>query len=259
VTTTGGQLASAYQLPFAVRYTYGALGSGADLALEWEVLPDQRHDTEVMRECLAAFAGLAATGALGGGRVKADRSGFQLVVEGEQPRHALFKECRLDDGALVVLAHLLLARAGELNLAAIRLAELDRGARTVQVLAEPAEDATYPEPADPLPFELIDEEPESGALTFTAELAAEALPETEAALIEAAERWRIAVCGGGYALPPLSPEQSYVEPDAPIAFGRTLEWTMVKLRADDGAIHAAVNLFAALHVRAQRIVTLTIS
>ena len=61
-------------------------------------------------------------------------------------------------------------------------------------------------------------------------------------------------------MPSIPPTSSYVElaQQDVIAFGTTIEWGILKLRADPDSTAAVVNIFAAFHERCQPLDSLSI-
>src|SRR4029434_6527790 len=100
--------------------------------------------------------------------------------------------------SLVVLAHLLLARQDDLQLA--RIDVVRAGAHPTEFLdVDTSVLSTYPEIYSPLPFVLENEDPESGAYTLTAVLREPLEPESELRLNEDLAAWTRAVLAGAYA------------------------------------------------------------
>lgn len=251
-------MTTAYDLPFGVRYSSGSLlasGSPVDVF----AVVHSESDLKVLATVIDLFAGLSATGCLAGTEVEPWNSGLQIYPDYTYVRFQLINS-RVDERALIVLAHLLLARQEDILLESLEVSL--PGKRATQKLQyDPVEMSTYPDVYRKLPFPLIDEQPESGGYTFVAELREPLQAQHGEYLENALKRWTEAILAGGYGLAPIPPQESYVEPDdeSVTSFDTTVEWTAFKLRADPASVYGLVNIFAAFHHRCQEIVSLTIT
>jgi hypothetical protein len=249
-----------YVLPFAVTYPgAGVLSSSRPVELRVRL---GAGDGAAARQVVEVFTRLAATGALVGRDLDPASSGLVPAPPEQGAGQLRFPllDCRVDDCALVVLAHLFLARSPELALRALEVATPGREPDQVLRFSRTGL-ATYPGVAQPLPFPLTDEDPEGGGYTFTAELLEPLRDRCRDALDAALTAWVEAVRAGAYALAPIPPRECYAEPlDAGVtSFGRTVEWAVEKVRADPACIGGLVNLFAAFHGRCQPLAGLLIS
>jgi hypothetical protein len=146
--------------------------------------------------------------------------------------------------------------------AAIDLVEVRAPAATdLRSLALKSElESTYPPRFEPLPFRLLDLEPQGGSYSFEVELTQPLAPPHEAWLNAALAAWMEAILAGGYALAPIAPNDNYVETvgDEVTAYANKIEWAIFKLRADPVAVDGLLNLLAAFHMRCQKIVAVDI-
>lgn len=252
-----------YALPFEVRHPGSGWSAGQDLEGVLRLGPGPAGALEELARPFDLFARLARAGALGGRSIPPEASGFELVppqAAGDRGARVVLKGCRVDPASVVVLSHLLLARGKALPLAALDVAPA--GATPALRLGRDEEErSSFPARYGKLPFEFEDEQPESGAYTFTATLEAPLGKEHRAWLDGALADWIEAVRAGAYALAPHPADGFWAETDQEgvVDFDRTLEWSVFKVMADDGAVDALVNVFAALHGRGQRIASLTLS
>lgn len=253
-----GPVTTAYDLPFEVWTSPGPLlSAGGTVQLLPSFRADGGRNPKLMGELFGVFAGLAATGALGGDGVEPGRSGFKPFAPGGS-RFAL-QECRLSERALVVLVHLLLGRHESLGLRRLELSVAGKTAGQ-PLTRDPESHSTYPSASRPLPFDLTDDEPETGAYTLEIQLARPVEPRHLEGLEHAFRRWTEAILAGAYGLAPIPPPESYVEPysDCVTAFDANLEWMIFKLRADPAAIEGLLNILAAFHVRSQEVLAVAI-
>jgi hypothetical protein len=211
-------------------------------------------------EVMHLFVAFAETGGLCGSHLSPDRSSMKVPSYHASREGTLtfeFEECRIDDRALIVLCDLLLHkdRAPLVGSLSISRRQEKRPAKPVT-----RGYSTYPGLYRELPFAFLDCNPESGAYTFSAQLAHPLGDKARHELELAFGAWKDLILAGGFALEPALPEDNYVEPDDPfVDFERSLEWTVFKLRAHSASIHAVVNLFAAFHYRSQPLTALTIA
>lgn len=249
---------SAYNLPFEVRYSSSRLlSSGVTVDVIARVKSSEKMG--ILAHVIDLFAGLAVSGALAGQELEPWNSGLQINQAYNGIRFRL-TDCRVDDRAFIVLSHLLLSLQDAIHLESLEVSGLQEKA-PLKLQCDPTVVSTYPGVYRDLPFSLIDEEPESGAYTFSAEMK-EPLQAGHGEYLENMLKcWTEVLLAGGYGLAPIPPQNSYVEPagESVTSFDRTVEWTIFKLRADPAAICGVVNIFAAFHHRCQEIMSLRIS
>ncbi|MBI4566218.1 MAG: hypothetical protein HY716_16150 [Planctomycetes bacterium] len=253
-----------YDLPFTVRHPgASAWSDGGDLegVLRWK--PEQAGAAEEIPRPLDLLARLARSGALAGRSIAPEKSGFEFVPPEIRPggtARFLLRSCRVDAGSILVLTNLLLARSEALPLISLDLARPGTVAATV-LAKDPEERSTFPGRNATISFPIEDEQPESGTYTFTATIETPLAPDHRKWLNQALADWIDAVQAGAYALAPLPPADCWAEADAEgvVDWDHTVEWSVFKVRADELAVDALVNIFAALHGRGQRVVRLAIS
>jgi hypothetical protein len=208
---------------------------------------------------LQGFIDLALTGALSGQRIAPGRSRVDagpVSLRSPRTRACNLTRCRIDDAAVVLLCDMLLRDSDALQLRSFAASD---GGEMVELAQDPDAWSTYPQRHATLPFELDDQEPESGGYTFVLDLAEPLQPEAEGTLGAWLGIWLRSVLAGAYALAPIHPKDNYVEPgDPPVSFATTVEWSVFKLRAHPAAIDGLVNLLASFSDRVQRIVRVTI-
>lgn len=262
--TAKTNMITAYDLPFEVRYSSQRMFSSdqsVDLICTLFSRPISAGNT--ISQIVELFEALGRTGALAGESIQPWKS--ELNIEQLTNGSGLLRkfrciESQIDDNALIVLAHLLMARQEEIFLRSLEICVAGEIAK-IRLHCDPNVLSTYPKTYGSLPFSLSDSEPESGAYTLTGELIEPLKPENAEELDKALRVWTRAVLAGGYGLAPIPPLESYVEPDDQYVtfFGSTIEWTIFKLRADPACLCGLINIFAAFHQRCQRLVSLTIS
>lgn len=256
-------LRTGYILPFSLRYSrVGLLSAGLAIRADGRLGRTAEHGSEALGQVLQGFEMLAGSGALCGAALSPWRSGLRVATpafRSEREFSVVFQDCYVDDRALVVLAHLLLARHDSLRLEFVDLCVQDERP-SLTLMTDPDEDSTLPQIVRGLPFLLESENPESGSYTFTAELERPLEEENAAVLESSLAAWVRAVSAGAYGLAPIPPEESYAEPSEEITFfDTTVEWTVFKVRADPACLDGVVNVFAAFHERCQAVRSLSIS
>ena len=254
---TQSSITTAYDLPFEVRCSRAPLlSSGGAVRVIVESEPES--DSKILATVLEHFGALSATGALAGEDIEPWNSGVQIGTPGDGTGFELLN-CHMDEQALIVLTHLLLARQEELLIRSVEVSLRGRPA-TRKLPTDSTSLSWYPDCYRSLPFKLIDEDPESVNYTFVIELR-EPLQASHGEYLEhALKRWTEAILAGGYGLAPIPPQESYVEPDddCVTSFDTTVEWTIFKLRANPDCIQGLINIFAAFHHRCQNILSVTI-
>ena len=252
---------TAFRLPFRAIHPateFFASGGDVQLALEFAAEPTPAQVAQA-DDLMQLFADYAATGALSGRRFAPHRSGVDggpIAFRSPTVRVWSLSNCRIDDTAMVFLCDMLM----RLNVAVpLRSFVVSNGGEGVELLQDPDSWSTYPERYTPLPFEIDDQEPESGAYTFVLDLTEPLKAPARDALNAWLGLWTRCVLAGGYALAPIEPKDNYVEPDGEVVdFATTVEWSVFKLRADPVAIDALVNLLCCFSERIQRVVRVTI-
>ena len=199
---TQSSMTTAYDLPFEVRYSSAPLlSSGGSIRVIVETEPES--DSKVLATVLDHFGALSATGALAGKEIEPWNSGLQLGTPGHGTGYELLN-CRVDEQALIVLAHLLLARQNELMLRSVEVSLRDNAASET-LRTDPTSLSWYPDCYRSLPFTLIDEDPEGDAYTFVTELR-EPLQASHGEYLEnALKQWTETILAGGYGLAPIPP------------------------------------------------------
>jgi hypothetical protein len=209
-----------------------------------------------LRRIFELFERLAGTGALCGARIPPGRSRIQigrLVVSGAEVRVS-FAEAAIDARSVIVLAHLLYRQQKWLAVQSLTVS-VEGASDYVAVGRDLNENSTYPGRYAELPFELIDEDPETDALTFEIQCKRPPSPAMVAALEMGFSTWYEAVVRAGYALALIPPEDSHVETydDEITVIGDVAECSYHKLTADDAAVDAVLNICAAMHERVEPI------
>jgi hypothetical protein len=201
-------------------------------------------------------ASLAATGALSGVDIAPGQSRLDLVrsepIGGDNLRF-VFERAEIAEEGLLVMVHMLFAVYKEAPFAAVEVITDSGAARFLQT--GPKNTTSYPGRYARLPFALDDRKPEGGAYSLVIHLERPLEAPHEAWLNAALGVWIRSVRSGGYALAPLEPAESYVEPDseAVTSYGETIEWAVFKVRADPACIDGLINICGAFDHRAQKI------
>lgn len=254
-------IATAYHLPFQVSCSNHALSSGAAVSLRLRAA--SADGLALLADVVDVFTRLADTGALGGD-VPPWLCEWRPIVGHSQQANELYYhvECaRLADEAIVVLTHLLLAKAESTKLEQLEVRALQTGAGQAQLQTSDV-DSTYPRVYQPLPFELIDLDPEGGSFSFDIELEEAVKVESESWLNMAIQQWMEAILQGAYSLAPAPPQASYLEygDESVTAYANKIEWAIFKLRADPvGSIDGLLNMLVAFDQRCQKIRLVEIS
>jgi hypothetical protein len=235
--------------------------TGGDITIHVQFSSTGLECPQILSQTFELFVRLAQTGALAGRSIEPWESG--LTLESIQTKDGSMRlkllGCRVDAGSLYVLLNLLLPHHEILGISSIDV--IGHGALpTEQISVDLDDESIYPGIYERLPFEFIDEEPESGAYTFQARCSARVSEQDIEPLAIALNTWVEVVLAGGYEMSSIAPIDSYVEPseDGLIAFGSMLEWTIFKLRADPESTNGIVNIFAVFHNRMLPLVTLEI-
>jgi hypothetical protein len=253
-----------YPLTFGVLHPstpFLSRGRDVRLSVALKESADPGTDATVER-ALATFVAFANTGGLAGTSLDPGSSGVTAYNrEPSASEELVFRltRCRIDDRSLVTLCDLLLhdAIAPHVREVVVRsdgqnLIPLGTDFRRLF--------EAHPGRFEPLPFQVVDEEPESGTCVFTLTLAAPITVTGRAALQSRFDAWCAFVRAGGFALPPIPPAENYVEPDDPLVdFDDIVEWTVFKLRAHPAAIDAIVNIVVAFHATHDRVREFVIS
>ena len=252
---------TAFPLPFRAGYPasgFFSVDEKTQLSLEFAVEPTPAQAV-LADGVMRLFADFAATGALCGERFTPQYSGIDycpIELRTSNVRVYSLRNCRIDDSAMVLLCDLFLRESVALSL---RSLIVSNGGAGTDLLQDPNSWSTYPARYTPLPFEIDDQQPESGAYTFVLDLAEPLGVSAKSTLTSWLGLWTQIVMAGGYALAPIEPKDNYVEPSATIVdFATTLEWSVFKLRAHPAAIDALVNQFARFSERVQRVLRLEI-
>jgi len=166
---------------------------------------------------------------------------------------------RVADETAVVLGHMLFACHDEFPVRRVDI--LSDVSPLRPLMCDPNVPSTYPSLFAPLPFEVLNTDPEGGSFSFYAELETPLHPMHERQLNVMLTDWAECVLGGGFGLAPLHPAKSYVEPDTDevVSYDTSVEWAVFKVRADIACVHAVINALASFHVRCQPIQRLEIT
>lgn len=253
-------LTTGYRLPFEVSVSSGRLLSvGNDIGLAFQIPGSTEAELELVAAIVEAFAQIAVSGALCGESINPGESGLTAQSESSGLRFT-FAGCRIDEAALIVLVNLILAKSSDIGFQTIEITRSQLPAGNMLEYAD-SDQLSFPAVYGSLPFVLENQLPESGGFTFTARTVGPVNEQNVICLNKYLNAWLVTVNGGGYALPPISPMNCYAESadDEVTWFEDLIEWTVFKLRADDAAITAVINIFAAFHARFQNLVSLRIS
>lgn len=256
-------LSTAYELPFAVRYPdAGFFSSGRDVRLTVRLRKPASPDLEqAVDRVFSSFAALAAIGGLSGADIDPTASGIsECACVSAEPLQRTYelRACRIDDHALVTLSDMLLH--GSIAPSLERVTVHGTGELVTLVTSFPQLLLSQPIRYKQLPFSLIDESPELGGFTFALSLASPPTPDHLTELQESFDTWTAFVLSGGFALAPIPPDDTYVEPDNPLVdFENTVEWAFFKFRAHPAAIDSLINIIVRFHGRGCRLVELSIA
>lgn len=252
---------TAFQLPFRVVHPvekFFSAGGEVQFMLEFSTNLTSAQVAWI-DSLIQLFADFAGTGALSGRRFAPHRSGIdRSPIAMRPPRVCVWtlSNCCIDDAAIVVLCDMLMRESVALPL---RSFAVSNGGKEVELVQDTDSWSSYPARYAPLPFEVADQEPESGAYTFTLALAEPLKSSARDTLTAWLRLWTRCVLAGGYALAPVEPKHNYVEPDDSVVdFSTTVEWSVFKLRAHPAAVDALVNLLACFSQKVQRVLLLTI-
>lgn len=252
----------AFDLPFSVSYPtppFFSTGQDATIVVRLRdgISPEEIARASAVVDLFVRFANL---GGLAGRSIEPWRSGATWhpadAVRHDEMSFRLGR-CLFDDAGLVALCGLFLH---ERNVALLRAIEVYAGAPKERLASDTSSYSTYPERFAKIPFEVIDEQPESGAYTFALTLEQPLDTYNQEVLQQALCTWTEFILAGGYALAPIPPKENYVEPDDPfVQFECSLEWSVFKLRAHPASVDALINVLAAFHGRQRRVTSLTIA
>lgn len=249
-------ISTSFSLPFPVWYSERIFSSGFPVQICIRVTDPEK--IVLVESVMKIFSTLAQSGALSGRQLVPWRAEFSIHrILSNVTNELIFQidRCQIADEALIVLAHMLLAKyqAAPIDFLEIVSAEIPN---RIKLLTVTKTLSTYPEVFANLPFALDNLQPESGGFTFFIELQSTIELINEKKLNSLLKVWVDAILLGGFALDLLDPSKCYVEPDSRevTAYGKTIEWAIYKLRADSEAtINALLNLLCAFHVNCQAI------
>jgi hypothetical protein len=250
-----------YSLPFRVNYTRSALFSGEPAYVRITAGAD--IDVAGFDATMELFSNIAGLGALSGNTVPPQVTSF-----GETRRHSLSPGSvvykvgcsRISEEAVVVLAHLLLARYPQHPLVSLEILASEEGLPETSLLSGP--ESTYPPAWGLVPFFIENAEPEGGGYSFNLEFDAPLEAAAAKQLNKLCQTWARTIACGGYALAPMHPSDSYVEVDERevTLYEGHAEWAVFKLMADpDASLNGFLNALVAFHSRQQRISGLEIT
>ncbi len=262
--STSSDICTGYALPFKTRVPRRiGFFRGGRIDVFATLRAFERESARRLERALSVFLGLANTGALCGADIPPSTSGCILLSK-EQQHDLRFRfsltECRIDDRAIVVLAHLLFTQRKWLSLETLSVSVVDT-AEYVDLRQDANEISTYPTRCSQIPFQLVDEQPEGQAVTFEVEFEQPPAAVTLNLLDRYFGAWSDAILRGAYSLAPFPPEESHVESydSGFVVVGNVAERSYHKLEADDAVIDAALNIFASLHDQCQKIKGVTIT
>jgi hypothetical protein len=258
------EISTAYELPFNVKYggVFAFRGEG-EIKGKIHQKSDGPMNSGLISESLHLFCKLARTGALAGRLLSPSNSHMSLVgsISTQGAELTFYLAYRsVDPGSLVVFTNLLLAIYKSARIEQLQLGA-ESAARSYALACDPQRKSTYPLVSEFLQFKVFDDEPEGGGYTFTAMLKNPMRPEHAEILLRNLTIWVESVRAGVYGLAPIPPEESYVETyeDALTYFDLSVEWSVLKVRADSACINGVVNIFGAFHDTCQELISLTIS
>jgi hypothetical protein len=254
---------SGYPLPFTVWYSDGQLARGGPIRLSFRA--EAPGDLEALVSVGRTFAALAQSGALAAPNLPPWSAHFETTSEIVVRDDAVMidvQRCRIPDESVVTLTHMLLKAHHTIPLQTVEILDGAQGARQ-KLRAGTNLHSTYPKVFPEMPFAIRDLQPETLSYTFNIDLQAPVDERNEQRLNAACQAWMRAILAGAYALAPIDPGSGYVEPieDVVTAYGKTIEWAVLKLRGADpvAAIDGLLNIFGAFHVGCQSIAQLEIA
>lgn len=248
-------IATPYPLPFAMSGPAAgalALDEDFDLRVGFTRPPDLAA-AEVLFGVVTAFCVLAGTGAMSGSGLAASNSRVRDLgpagFEGTVISFGL-AGVRLDDRALVILAHLLLSEWEPLKFARVELQRRSEPTALRSLVHD--SDALHPYPGlDPsigfavrMPPAVI--ENADVAVRFVSVLDDEQRQTVQTQL----QTWAATAVGGAYALAPNPPIKSMFVAERCVEWvDEDLGWGLSTVRVHPGAFHGLVNAVAALDQR----------
>lgn len=255
--------ATLVDLPFPVQCGPRSMWTGGgDVEIRIACSSDAPEMEPFMTNVFQRFVALARSGALAGDSIAPWHSGVSIAPGSGYRNGAMvlkLHECRIHAGAFFVLLNMLLPWHRAYGITSVQF--VSPGPEPSHLHLDSDDEEIFPPMYERLPFELVDDEPESGAYTFTAHCVSPVDEMAAAALASALNLWVEVVRTGGYEMCSMPPSSSYVEPGEGglITFGQTLEWTVFKLRADPDSVDGVVNMFVAYHHRGQPLESLEIT
>ncbi len=216
-----------------------------------------------LERAFSVFVALANTGAFCGAGINHNNpSEVQLCMEklDELLFKYTFNRCNFDDRAIIALVHLLLTQHKWLSTKRLSVS-VENIMDYVEIQQDINEISTYPTHYSPLPFRLIDEQPEGQAVTFVVEF--DQTPSTTS--LELLDKnfaiWSDAILRGAYSLAPFSPEDSHVESydDSFVVVKNVADRSFHKIEADNSVIDAALNILTSMHFHGNKINSVTIT
>ena len=242
-------LASAYDLPYRVRYSAPRpFSSGIPLTLRISAKRETADAVEEYATVVTAFAMLAATGALSGDRLPPEEA---AGLECDQPLDHVaewrLSGARLDDRALVVLAQLLTASHETHPIAEITCVA-DGGSASATLVCDPTLDDPYPPSIAGIPFTAILDPELEGDATISIDFARMLTPEEGEAVDAWIMAWAAVTMSGAYGVAPVPPADCGIScAEEVILFDDSLELPITAARAHPACWNGLVNACVALH------------
>lgn len=252
---------TAFQLPFRAAHPPDGFFSSEKevlLCLEFACEPTTRQ-LAIADSVMLLFTDFAATGAMSRRQFIPHRSLLAVgptAMQSSKLRVYSLSRCSIDDAAMVVLCDMLMRQKDAMPL---RSFIIRNGDQETELRQDPTSWSTYPGQHEAPPFDVEDQQPESGGYTFVLDLEEPLKSLAREVITSRLNLWTRCVLSGGYALSPIEPQFNYVEPeDSVVDFATTLEWSIFKLRAHPAAIDALVNIFVFFSKETQRVLRVTI-
>lgn len=240
--------------PFEVRVSrVPLLSDGSDVVVIADLKrKPSRGVVQTLDANVEMFVALAELGALCGSEIAPWESGVKAGTRTEVTGNSVawnFGSCLLDERALLVLLNAFLLEVGQVPLIALTVRKAESDENLVTLSAGDPPEPIYPQQYTELPFALHVDETSEGE-TYQFMVLFESEPDSEQS--KAIEGWLLTWTGvtmnGLFACPPDLPKAPSLVADLEMNLnGRELEWSVHKFRAHPGAIHALVNVLAALH------------
>ena len=243
------RIATPYLLPFRAMVQEPPLLLGGSAVIVTAYLDGLLTDQaiSILNGFLDAFWTLAVAGAVGGDSLRPWRS---TVADKSDPQEGsgvvswTLEGCDLDERAVVNLIHLLLAANESTKIREVSIRRL-HGAGPLQPLAEnPDIENPYPPRWPEARFKewtsnAFVTDSRRVSMEFSRELTPKEVSDIKTHLLG----WSVAAAVGAYAVAPISPMSTYLEPDTEVeVFGTELTWHVHRMRLHPAAIDGLVNV-----------------